>query len=223
MRTSVGDVMSSPVITVTAAATFREVVDRMHRGGFSGMPVVSPAGRLVGFVSEGDLLLKARSRAAAQTGAGDSLRRRDESVKAAATIASEVMSSPVLTVRPDTPVADAARMMHRHGLTSLPVVRGDGRLAGIVSRGDLLTVFLRGDDEIRRDVIDELVPLVAAGEAPPAVAVQGGVVVLEGEVASESRARALARAARQVDGVVAVRCRLVPRDLLEVIDEQPGD
>lgn len=206
MKTAVRDVMTSPVVTVTPTTGFRELAALLRNRGITGLPVVDVEGRLVGVVSEADLLLK-EDRPLPARRDDRSWGRREERAKAASTVASGLMSRHVVTVRPEDSIADAARLMHRHGVQRLPVVDPAGGLLGIVSRGDLLKVFLRSDDEIRRDVLADLI----AGGVPTdlvRVSVGGGVVILEGDLADKQRLRQIEEIAGAVDGVVGVRSRI---------------
>ncbi|MFB7755835.1 CBS domain-containing protein, partial [Streptomyces sp. NPDC056121] len=121
--------------------------------------------------------------------------------------AGELMSSPAVTVRPNATLAEAARIMARGGVKRLPVVNSVGMLEGVVSRGDLLKVFLRPDQEIE----EEIRQVVRGGPAPPArwdVTVLEGVATLHGLVGDRARVPLLARAIRAVEGVVDVRMDL---------------
>jgi CBS domain-containing protein len=198
MRTTVADVMTSPVRIVTPATSLRELAALLRSGGFSALPVVDPAGRVVGLVSEADILVR-DGRAPAEADTSRSWGERKARWKRTGTVAWQVMSRPVVTVGPAEPIAEAARLMHRHGVKRLPVTDADGRLVGVASRGDLLKVFLRPDHEMRREVVEQLDEAASPRDAVR-VAVRDGVVVLEGEVAGEDRARLLAEAAGQVDG-----------------------
>jgi predicted transcriptional regulator len=132
-----------------------------------------------------------------------------ERAKAVGTTAREVMTTPVVTVYPEELVADAARRLHAWKVDQLPVVDRSGRLVGIISRADVLKVFLRSDEEIRFELLDDIAGrlLRLHGEKLD-IEVQGGVVTLAGTVDRRSRAIALAELAGLVDGVVAVRDRL---------------
>jgi CBS domain-containing protein len=208
MKTAVKDVMTTSVVTVTPTTGFRVLAALMRDRGITGLPVVDVEGRLVGVVSEADLLL--REERPLPAGRDDrSWSRREERAKATSTVASGLMSRYVVTVRPEDSIAEAARLMHRHAVQRLPVVDAAGRLFGIVSRGDLLKVFLRSDDEIRRDVLADL----TAGGVPTdlvRVSVGGGVVILEGDLADEPTLRQIEEIAGAVDGVVGVRSS-IPR------------
>jgi len=173
---TVRDVMTTAVVTIGPRTGLKEAAARLRTGGFSALPVVDAEGRVVGVLSEADLL-------AGRHG----------------TVACHLMSRPPVTVRPDARVAEAAVLMHRHGLKRLPVVDGGGRPVGVVSRGDLLRVFLRSDDEVGRDVRDRL---RAAGMPGVRFAVEDGVVTLRGVTTAGRRA---IEAVEAVDGVVAVR------------------
>ncbi|MZE78939.1 CBS domain-containing protein, partial [Streptomyces sp. SID5475] len=126
--------------------------------------------------------------------------------------AGELMTSPAVTVRALDSIAHAARTMVRHQVERLPVVDEEDRLVGIVTRRDLLQVFLRPDADIRREIIDEV--LVGALWLPPhaiGVTVVGGVVVLEGCLERRSEVPIAEHMAGQVDGVVSVVSHLTHR------------
>ncbi len=159
---------------------------------------------MVGIVSEADLLPKEGFREA-DPDRLERLRRLDDVRRAEAVTAGELMTSPALTVRADATLSQAARTMARKSVKRLPVVDGDGVLRGIVSRADLLKVFLRSDEElaeeIRRDVVGGL---FAAPERDLRVTVVNGVVTLSGRVRDTSLIPVAARLVRAVEGVVDV-------------------
>ncbi|MGW1093008.1 CBS domain-containing protein, partial [Streptomyces sp. NPDC002596] len=129
-----------------------------------------------------------------------------------ATTAGEVMSSPAVTVLADETVSGAARLMKRRGVERLPVVDEEGRLIGIVTRRDLLGLFLRPDAEIRHRVLEDvLVDTMGLRADVVAVHVVDGVVSLEGELERQSEIPVLIRLTEQLDGVVAVMSRLTAR------------
>ena len=210
MKTTVKDLMTSQVVTVTPATGFRELIAIMRDRGITGLPVIDTEGRLVGVVSEADLLLK-EQHPLAEERHDRSWSQREERAKAASTVASGLMSRYVVTVRPEESIAEAARLMHRHAVQRLPVVDAAGRLLGIVSRGDLLKVFLRSDDEIRRDVLANLTASGVTADMDR-ISVNGGVVTLESDLADEPGLRQIEEVAGAVDGVVGVR-RDTPRML----------
>ncbi|HZU16343.1 MAG TPA: CBS domain-containing protein [Candidatus Dormibacteraeota bacterium] len=207
-RTRVSDVMTSPVVTVGPETGFKEIVVRLRQHGISAVPVAEPTGRVVGVVSEADLLLK-------EERAGTEPRRRffrRGEGKAAGTTAAELMTAPAVTVEPQAPIWEAARLMHHHGVKRLPVVNEAGQLVGIVSRCDLLSVFVRDDEEIRHQIVEDLIlRTLLLDPQPVEVEVHDGVVHLSGQVDRRSDAQLIARMSRQVDGVVEVRSRLTYR------------
>jgi CBS domain-containing protein len=149
MGRRVRDVMTPQVLTVDEQAPFKEIVALMDECRISALPVLDEKGRVVGIVSEADLLLKEEF---PEGPAGGRLlqgrRQREERAKAAGDTAVELMTAPAVTIGPDATVTEAARLLHRHGIKRLPVVDPAGPLLGIVSRADLLKVFLRADAEI---------------------------------------------------------------------------
>lgn len=122
-------------------------------------------------------------------------------------LAEELMSSPAVTVHPDATLAEAAQIMARKRVKRLPVVNGVGMLEGVVSRSDLLKVFLRTDEEIEEEIRDA----VLAELAPPVdlqASVKDGVVTLRGSLRNRALVPLVARAIRAVEGVVDVRMEL---------------
>lgn len=206
---TVASVMTRKVITVTPETSFKEAVRVLRSNRISGLPVVDSAGQLVGIVSEADLLNKAEKREP-DAYVLDSRKHRLDRSRAAAMDVASAMSREVTTVRPDFPVARAAREMHGRGFKRLPVVDESGRLVGIVSRGDLLKVFLRSDDELRAEVAAILgLAESSFGAHGLSGEVAAGVVDLAGTFESKSRLEATVRAVAAIDGVVGIRNRFV--------------
>jgi CBS-domain-containing membrane protein len=201
----VDDVMTKAVVSVRPAASYRDVVDLLVGHRFSAVPVVDEYLHVTGVISEADLLPKIEYAGHGEPRLFEGRRRRGGRTKANAGTAADLMSSPPVVVLSGTPLASAARLMDAERVRRLPVVDDLGRLIGIVSRGDLLKVHLRPDDEIasdvRRDVFEVL--LHAAADRLDA-AVSGGVVRLTGPVERRSTANLAVRLTRQVPGVVEV-------------------
>ncbi|MFB7272493.1 CBS domain-containing protein [Streptomyces sp. NPDC056244] len=206
---TVSDVMTHAVVSVSPEAGFKEIVDTMERWNISALPVLANDGRVIGVVSEADLLPKEEFRDA-DPGRAEQMRRLDDLRKAGAVTAAEVMTAPAVTVREDATLAQAARTMAQKTLKRLPVVDSSGRLDGIVSRCDLLKVFLRSDEdlaeEVREDVVDRLF-LVSRENVR--VTVVNGVVTLSGQIHDTALVPLAARLTRAVEGVVDVECALV--------------
>lgn len=202
----VGDVMTRDVVTVREHAGYREIVDLLTKRRVSAMPVVDEQHRVVGVVSEADLLPKIEL-------AGDegprrwftSRRRRRAEAKAQGLLAGELMSTPAVTVAARTSLVVAAKLMDDMRIKRLPVVDERGRCVGIVTRSDLLRVYLRPDQDIERDVVDEVlhhVLLVEPGTV--GVKVRDGVVTLTGRADRYSTARLAVKLTQTVPGVVTV-------------------
>ncbi|KOY53713.1 CBS domain-containing protein [Streptomyces sp. XY332] len=185
---TVEDVMTHAVISVDRRTPFKDIVETMRQWRISALPVLSEEGRVAGVVSEADLLLKAQG--------------ADES---RAVTAGQLMTVPAVTVTKDATIPGAARLMARGHLKRLPVVDSDGRLVGVVSRGDLLKIYLRPDadiaEELRRLIMAELIP---AGSAMVQVHVADGIVHLDGSIPDPALKDVLVRVARTVPGVVDV-------------------
>jgi CBS domain-containing protein len=226
MERRVRDVMTWEVVAVGEQATFKEIAATMAEHRVSALPVLDAEGRVAGIVSEADLLLKEEF--AERPARGRLLqggRQRAERAKAAGATAAELMTAPAVTVGPDATVTEAARLLHRHGIKRLPVVDPAGPLLGIVSRADLLKIFLRSDREIAQEVRQHV--LVRSMWLDPddvQVEVRDGVVTLTGQLERRSLIPIVVSFVRGLDGVVDVVDRLtfelddstimVPSDLL---------
>ena len=206
---NVADVMSRPVMSVTADTPLRHAATILTQFGISGLPVTDGAGRPVGMISQADVLVKERRRAA------DPSRRilsrlrawsRGAKDKSGARTVGEAMTSPALTIRPDAAIAEAATTMLDNGVGRLVVVE-DGSAVAIVTRHDLLRAFARADDELAENVAR----VMAGFWFPPGtvtVDVWDGEVHVRGEVDSKENAAAFEDALRDVPGVVAVTSKL---------------
>jgi len=204
--------MTTPVETVGAQTGFKAIVERLRARAISAVPVVDAAGRVVGVVSAADLLLKEERAELEHQPFLEGPRARRARTRAAAGTAGELMSCPAATIRADAPVAEAARMMRRCGVKRLPVVDDEGHAVGIVSRGDLLAVFTRRDDEIRDEIVDDvIVRTLLLDPTPYTVTVRDGVVTLGGEADRHTDAVLVKRMAERVDGVVGVHSELTYR------------
>jgi CBS domain-containing protein len=196
----VRDVMTTSVVTVDRITPYKEIAGLLAEHRISGMPVLTMGRHVAGVVSEGDLLA-ARVR---NTGG----RRRwftGRKEQHQALVASQLMTAPAITIHPDAALATAAGLMSAHHLRRLPVVDPDGKLLGIVSRRDLLSVFLRPDAEIAHQVRELLTEVLPGGPTGVEVAIRGGVVTLTGapELAADGDLVQVAvRLIRDVDGVV---------------------
>lgn len=200
--------MTPKVITVGHTATFKEIVTALDRWKVSALPVLDSAGQVVGVVSQADLLAKEEFRDH-DPSRMEQLRRLDDLLKAGAVTAEELMTAPAITIGPDATLAQAARVMTGSRIKRLPVVDAGGTVVGIVSRSDLLKVFMRPDEDIAEDVRREVTSrLFLADLGTVRVAVSGGIVTLIGQISDTSLIPVAARAVRAVEGVVDVECKL---------------
>ncbi|MFK0156107.1 CBS domain-containing protein [Streptomyces sp. NPDC090493] len=206
--TVVNDVMTHRVVALRTGAVFKDIVKTMHEWRVSALPVLDETGTVVGVVSEADLLPK-EEYGDGDIGHYEQVRHPADIHKADAVSAAELMTEPPVTVTPDAPLAHAARLMARHRVKRLPVVGRDGTLKGIVSRSDLLKVFLRQDREIAEEVRREVVVrLFGTHTEAIRVDVHDGVVTLAGRVHETALIPLAARLARAVPGAVDVACAL---------------
>ncbi|WP_310718991.1 CBS domain-containing protein [Streptomyces lydicus] len=223
----VGSVMTTEVVRVGYGTPFKEVARLLAEHRISGLPVVDADEKVIGVLSETDLLTRQaqapddpcrRRRHLPGVALTKSARRR--AAKALACTGGQLMSEPPITVHADDTVAEAARTLVEHGVHRLPVVDEEDRLVGIVTRRDLLQVFLRPDPEIRDEVLEEVLehaPWLTPRSVD--VSVVEGVVTLAGRLECKSDTEVAVSMTRRVDGVVAVVDRLTYR--LDDSHQQP--
>ena len=203
MTWTVADIMTRDVVAVGPEQSFKTCADLMRIHRVSALPVVVAGNRVAGIVSEADLI-----RPVAVLPEEAPL---PASAPRGATTAADVMTKEVVAVAPGATVAAAARLMFEHRVKRLPVVDSSNRLIGIVSRADVLRIFLRTDESIRKEVAHGLLnelPLLGRGRVQ--VTVKDGVVRLDGEVESGSLTGLLVRLVAAVPGVVGVENHLRP-------------
>jgi CBS domain-containing protein len=209
MKTTVSQVMSSPAIVVPVGAPFKEVVETLQGQHIGALPVVDEEGRVAGVVSEGDLMLKEERGELEERRHLVPRRRGSTRAKAAGTTAAEVMTSPAITIRAEEGIALAAHILHERDVHHLPVVDDQGRPLGVVTRGDLLKVFMRPDEQIRAEVVRDLLQGTLWLEtADVTVEVDAGVVHLTGNLPRKTDVRLVERLVPLVDGVVDVQTDL---------------
>jgi CBS domain-containing protein len=202
----VDDVMTRRVATVQVGAPFKDVARLLAERKISAVPVLDNDGKLVGVVSEADLLRKEQYHEDAMPTRRrfGSRRGRVFRAKARGDFAGDVMTTPAITVGPEASVVEAAKVMIERNVKRLPVVDFDGCLVGIVSRADLLWVFLRPDDEIAEEIRTEVFARVLLQEPTYTVTVNNGIVMLSGRLDRRSAVEIAERLVRAVDGVVDV-------------------
>lgn len=202
------EIMTADVRTVTPETTLKDVATVLVENRISGVPVCSADGRVLGVVSEADILLKEWNPGQRLGGPLAWLLdgRSDASViKAAATTAAGAMTAPAVTIGPERPVAEAARELTERNVNRLPVVKG-GTLVGIVTRADLVRAFTRTDEEIGREIREDVVSRSLWLEPDSVtITVEQGAVALAGEVEGRSGACLLGRLVARVPGVVSVQ------------------
>jgi len=210
----VSDVMTTAVVTVDRITPYQDIDRLLTRHRISGVPVLKMGREVVGVVSETDLLAaedetRRQARMAGSMGRRWHLRRQQHM----RLTADALMTSPAVTIGADATIPAAARLMNTHHIARLPVIDEKGKLIGIVSRRDLLSVFLRPDADIAHDARQVLDELPLADPMEVIAEVRHGVVTLTGsmrpEPGHEQDLMPLAlRLIWDVDGVVDVVNRL---------------
>ncbi|MFD1542741.1 CBS domain-containing protein [Nonomuraea guangzhouensis] len=207
---TVADVMTTKVVSVTAATPFKDIAQALITGGISAVPVMDDDNHVIGMVSEADLLRKEEFREEFyREGYRPPLRARlrhpKGRQKAEGDTAAELMTSPAISVSPTVSAVVATRLMDAHNVKRLAVVAPNGRLVGILSRRDLVKLFVRGDEEIaaevRDDVLDRSLWVDTSGVK---VKVHQGVVTLSGQMDRRTETGIAARMSGRVNGVVDV-------------------
>ncbi len=213
----VSDVMTTGVVSVAPDTPFKELVERLVRFDVSGLPVVEESGKIVGIVTEADLVSKEaygghRHRALALLADVLSGREHHWVTKAVGSVAADVMTTNLVVCDPDEDVRLVARRMLQSGIKRIPVVR-EGVLVGMVSRQDILGMFARSDDAIAADVTRVL---TSHPNRPDDFhiqsAIDGGVVTLTGDVRYAWDAPIVVSLVRDVPGVIDVISRLHNRE-----------
>lgn len=205
----VGEVMTAEVVTVSPGTPFKQLAAVMAEHDVSALPVLDPDGHLAGIVCEVDLLRKEEYSEDRAAGRPPRWRRWPNRARARGRTARDVMTTPVITVTPQASVVQAARLLDRHRIKHLVVADADGRLAGIVTPRDLLRVYLRSDEEIRDEIVSEvLTGYLKTSPALVVVRVSDGIVTLSGEIEKKSMIPLAVRMTQAADGVVDVVNRL---------------
>ncbi|MFF7295484.1 CBS domain-containing protein [Streptomyces sp. NPDC008265] len=186
---SVSALMTPSPVTVRRTTAFKEIARLLEEFDITAVPVVDAVGHPVGVVSEADLLRRPPTGGTAT--------------------AEGLMTSPAITARPGWSVVRAARVMRRHQVKRLPVVDAEGRVIGVLSRSDLIRLFLRSDHAIQQEIIEDVLTRTL-GITPSAitVVVDDGVVTLSGALPQPERMPVVLRLCQSVDGVVDVDNRL---------------
>ncbi|MYQ46019.1 CBS domain-containing protein [Streptomyces sp. SID4985] len=206
---TVEELMSRDVVRARRDTPFKELVRLLTENDVTALPVVDELDRPLGVVSEADLLRKSADRADPSGRTPPPRLEAWERAKAEGALAEELMSAPAVCARPEWNVVEAARLMEARNVKRLPVVDEADRLVGIVSRADLLRVFLRRDDAIREEIIgDVLGRTLGFDPRDVTVEVHEGRVTLLGTVADANLIPVVRQLCRGVDGVVAVDSRL---------------
>ncbi|WP_306338488.1 CBS domain-containing protein [Streptomyces sp. KL118A] len=217
-HSKIGSVMAGEVVSAGYGTPFKDVARLLSEHRISGLPVIDVDDKVIGVISETDLLVREaeapasyRPRPRFRLSWARSSARKSRA-KATARTAGQLMSTPPVCVHAEDTIAEGARRMAEHKVERLPVIDDEDRLVGIVTRRDLLQVFLRPDDEIRREVIAQvLVHTLWLAPQSIEVDVDNGVVTLAGALERRSEVPVALHMTREIDGVVAVQDRLTYR------------
>ena len=202
MNATVKDVMTTQVVVVRSGATFKEMAAALRQYRVSAFPVIDEHEKVIGIVSEADLLAK---EALTDPGVVTRVLDHRDVLKAEGLTAGDLMTPRAVTVRPEDSVEHAAQLMYFLKVKRMPVVDTDGGLVGLVSRADVLAVYDRPDDDIREEITGNVI-VRGFGKDPRqfAVTVQTGVVTAQGSPETAALGRDIVRKIRHVPGVVAV-------------------
>jgi CBS domain-containing protein len=207
MNAIVRDVMSTQVVAVKRGASFKEMTASLRQYRVSAFPVIDDDQKVIGVVSEADLL--AKEALAKHDGITAMLHHREHQ-KAEGLTAGDLMTPRPVTVTPDETVEHAARLMYTLQVKRLPVIDAGGHLVGIVSRSDLLAVFDRPDAEILAEIVDDVIlHEFLIDPAVFMVTVAEGVVALQGSPETAALGHDLVEKIRHIQGVVAIHDQLV--------------
>jgi CBS domain-containing protein len=220
------DVMVTPVVTVKPSSSVREAAKIFLERRISAVPVVDEEGKLVGIISEGDLLHRSESGTERRHSWWLEAFISDETLaaeyaKAHARKVADVMTHHVITAAPDTPLHEIATLLEKNSIKRVPIVQ-DGKLVGILSRANLVQAVASSrkaleipvsDAAIRDQLLKQLKEHKWAHTSMLNVTVSGGVVDLWGIAQSDAERKAICVAAESIPGVIAVNDNLVKRPI----------
>jgi CBS-domain-containing membrane protein len=228
MSTTVKDIMTTRVISVGKDTTFREMATALREYRISAFPVVDGDRKVIGIVSEADMLNK--EALIDESGVFGGILHRKDQAKARGITAGDLMTTAVVAVRPEDTVEHAAKLMYDRGVKRLPVTDESGHLVGIISRADVLSVFDRTDGAIHHEITqDVLVGEFVQDPRDLHVTVMDGIVTLSGRPDTSELGHRIIQRVRHVPGVVAVRDRFDnppperPGDRYDVLANFPPD
>jgi CBS domain-containing protein len=209
MGSTVKDVMSTHVIAVRPSAPYKEMAAMLHEQRVSAFPVIDDDNKVIGMVSETDMLAKEALEGTVPRTMRLSLTTERMRSRVNAVTAAGLMTKPAVTIGPDEPVTRAARLMFDQRVKRLPVTSDDGTLIGILSRSDVLSVYSRPDAQIQHQVTQDLIagPLLCDPDQFTAT-VNNGIVTVEGTPETSRAGHDIIDAVRHTEGVVFVRDRL---------------
>jgi CBS-domain-containing membrane protein len=215
MNATVKDVMTTQVVAVRSGATFKEMAAALRQYRVSAFPVIDEHEKVIGIVSEADLLAK---EALTNPGVLTGVLHHEDVSKAEGLTAGDLMTPRAVTVRPEDSVEHAAQLMYFLKVKRMPVVDADGGLVGLVSRADVLAVYDRPDDDIREEITGNVI-VRGFGKDPRqfAVTVQAGVVTVQGSPETAALGHDIVRKIRHVPGVVAVHDQLGYPDIYPIV------
>ncbi len=215
MNATVKDVMTTQVVVVRSGATFKEMAAALRQYRVSAFPVIDEHEKVIGIVSEADLLAK---EALTNPGVLTGVLHHEDVSKAEGLTAGDLMTPRAVTVRPEDSVEHAAQLMYFLKVKRMPVVDTDGGLVGLVSRADVLAVYDRPDDDIREEITGNVI-VRGFGKDPRqfAVTVQAGVVTVQGSPETAALGHDIVRKIRHVPGVVAVHDQLGYPDTYPIV------
>ena len=211
-HTRVGDIMTTSVVTVDRITPYKEIVSLLVEHGISGMPVLAMGRQVLGVDTEGNMITARDKRPGRRNGWARRLRAGRGRAHAGLT-AEELMTAPAMTIHPGASVSAAARLMNAHNIRRLPVVDPAGKLVGLVSRHDLIGVFLRPDAEIAEQVSELLAEILPADPGAIKVTVRNGVVAMSGQAGPVDQPDLIPVAERlawDIEGVVDVVNKIEP-------------
>lgn len=205
----VKDVMTTDIVTVHADTPYGDIVSTLAKHKISAVPVIDRLQRVIGVVSEADLLHKVEFIGDSNPRIFEWGTKKVNRTKAEGATATELMTSPAVTIQPEISVVAAAKRLEAGKVKRLPVVNDLGRIVGIISRGDLLKMYLRPDTDLYQDVVENVLRrMLLIDPLTVKVEVHDGVVTLTGNTDRKSTAQLAVHVTKTVPGVIRVADQL---------------